>query len=146
MTVWRGMNEGRKREHCCMRKSRQDVKLAALLFMSSLEVESSGTDAANLYELIKRCTYWNKSLSLHTQTAACRPAPPRTGSLGPPLLPSESGWGCTAVVRGCGYRRYSTSHSAAQGERALAFSLLPTDRASPERGCHVSNDLSRESL
>lgn len=31
-------------------ESRRDVKLAALLFMSPLEVESSGTDTANLYE------------------------------------------------------------------------------------------------
>lgn len=31
-------------------KSRQDVKLAAFLFMSLLEVESTGTDTANLYE------------------------------------------------------------------------------------------------
>lgn len=45
----RGMNEGRKGT-LMQGKSRQDVKLAAFLFMSSLEVESSGTDTANLYE------------------------------------------------------------------------------------------------
>lgn len=65
----------------------------------------------------KRCTYWNKSLSLHTQTAACPPAPPHTGSRAPPLLPPKSGLGRTAAVRGCGYRRYSTSHSAFNGEK-----------------------------
>jgi len=43
------MIEGRKGT-LMQGKSRQDVKLAAFLFMSSLEVESSGTDTANLYE------------------------------------------------------------------------------------------------
>lgn len=44
-----GMNEGRKGP-LTQGKSRQDVKLAAFLFMSRLKVESSGTDTANLYE------------------------------------------------------------------------------------------------
>lgn len=54
MWTWRcnsggGMNEGRTGT-LVQGKSRQDVKPAALLFMSALEVESSGTDTANLYE------------------------------------------------------------------------------------------------
>lgn len=46
------MNEGRKGTLMGGGggESRQDVKLAVFLFMSSLEVESSGTDTANLYE------------------------------------------------------------------------------------------------
>jgi len=39
-----------KEETLMQGKSRQDAKLAAVLFMSPLEVESSGTYTANLYE------------------------------------------------------------------------------------------------
>lgn len=41
---------GGRRRTLMQGKSRQDVKLAAFLFISLLKVESSGTDTANLYE------------------------------------------------------------------------------------------------
>lgn len=43
-------NELSKKKKNIKGKPRRDVKLAVLLFMSSQEVESSGTYTANLYE------------------------------------------------------------------------------------------------